>query len=105
MKLQVVPYPVEVDFIFNESEYIRKYKKIKGTTPELSRTDGATCYINESQIMIGIFNKSVITLVHEINHVVIYTLGYVGLPVTDESSEAFTYVVDYLLTRTIKEVI
>ncbi len=42
MKLQVVPYPVEVDFIFNESEYIRKYKKLKGTAPELSRTDGAT---------------------------------------------------------------
>lgn len=103
MKIQVAPYPVDVEFIFDEAKYIRKYKKLKGVTPELSRTDGCTYYVHESYIIVGIFNKDVVTLVHEINHIAIYTLGYVGLPITDESSEAFTYVVDYLLREAIKE--
>lgn len=103
MKLRMQPYPVDVYIYFSAEDYSKAHKRLTGKLPKTEGRSGQAILRN-NEILIGIFNDSIITLVHEVNHAVIYTLEYIGHPITDETSEAFTYLVDYILNKTIKHV-
>lgn len=100
MKLNTSPYPVQLEVVYDWATFSKKHKAYRGTEPEKETTlKGKTCYIADNFVLMGIFDDSKITLVHELNHFCIYTFGFIGLPINDESSEAYCYYMDSLLNQ------
>lgn len=100
MKLNTSPYPVQLEVVHDWSTFSKKHKAYRGTEPKEDATiDGKTCYVADNHVLIGIFDDNRVTLVHELNHFCIYTFGFIGLPINDESSEAYCYYMDSLLKQ------
>lgn len=101
MKLNTSPYPVQLEVVSDWAIFSKKYKKAKGIEPE-DGFKGLTALLPDGSVLIYVEDSNPITLVHELNHFCIYTFGYIGLPINDESSEAYCYYMDSLLNQVLK---
>ena len=101
MKLNTAPYPVQLEVVFDWTNFSKKYKKAKGIEPE-EQSEGVTTLLPDGSVLIYAQDSNPITLVHELNHFCIYTFGFIGLPINDESSEAYCYYMDSLLKQVLK---
>jgi hypothetical protein len=99
MKVKLNPYPVTVDIVFNRDDFIKRYKKVRGYSPDIEGCGGMTSYLSSDDLLIGVFNSKVGTLVHELNHALIHTMEYVGLSITPQTSEAYCYLMDSVLEQ------
>lgn len=101
MKLNTSPYPVQLEVVYDWVIFSKKYKKAKGIEPEYE-SKGVTALLPGGSVLTYVKDNDPITLVHELNHYCIYTFGFIGLPINDESSEAYCYYMDSLLNQVLK---
>ena len=101
MKLNTSPYPVQLEVVSDWDTFYKKYRKAKGIEPEYE-SKGVTALLPDGSVLIYAQDSNPVTLVHELNHFCIYTFGFIGLPINDESSEAYCYYMDSLLNQVLK---
>lgn len=101
MKLNTSPYPVQLEVVHDWAVFSKKYRKAKGIEPG-DESKGVSTLLPDGSVLIYVRENCPITLVHELNHFCIYTFGFIGLPINDESSEAYCYYMDSLLNQVLK---
>ena len=104
MKLNTSPYPVQLEVVFNQDTFIKKYKKLKGHEPDLEGCKGYTTY-SGNKVLMGIFSDPLPTLIHEVNHFCLWVFDYIGMPVNSSNSEAYCYYMDSILEQALKDII
>ena len=102
MKLNTSPYPVQLEVVFDQDTFIKKYKKLKGHEPDLEGCKGYTTYSGNKVIM-GIFSEPLPTLIHEVNHFCLWVFDYIGMPINSSNSEAYCYYMDSILEQALKD--
>lgn len=102
VKVNATPYPVSLEVVDSWEVFRSKYIKYKGYEPEECSL-GTTTYYGDygNKVLIGIFDGSFVTLIHELNHFCIHTMEHVGLDITVKSSEAYCYYFDSILKQVI----
>ena len=103
MKLNTSPYPVQLEVVFDQDTFIKKYKKLKGHEPDLDGCKGYTSY-SGNRVLIGIFREPLHTLIHELNHFCLWVFDYIGMPVNSSNSEAYCYYMDSILEQVLKDI-
>lgn len=103
MKLNTSPYPVQLEVVFDQDTFIKKYKKLKGCEPDLEGCKGYTTY-SGNKVLMGIFKEPVPTLIHEVNHFCLWVFDYIGMPVNSSNSEAYCYYMDSILEQALKDI-
>ena len=98
MKLNTSPYPVQLEVVFDQDTFIKKYKKLKGHEPDLDGCKGYTSY-SGNRVLIGIFREPLHTLIHELNHFCLWAFDYIGMPINSTNSEAYCYYYDHILSQ------
>lgn len=98
MKLNTSPYPVQLEVVFDQDTFIKKYKKLKGHEPDLDGCKGYTSY-SGNRVLIGIFREPLHTLIHELNHFCLWVFDYIGMPINSANSEAYCYYYDHILSQ------
>ncbi|WVP99833.1 hypothetical protein UES5b_03 [Escherichia phage UE-S5b] len=98
MKLNTSPYPVQLEVVFDQDTFIKKYKKLKGHEPDLDGCKGYTSY-SGNRVLIGIFREPLHTLIHELNHFCLWAFDYIGMPINSANSEAYCYYYDHILSQ------
>ena len=101
MKLNASPYPVQLEVVFNQDTFIKKYKKLKGHEPDLEGCKGYTTY-SGNKVLMGIFSEPLPTLIHEVNHFCLWVFDYIGMPINSSNSEAYCYYMDSILEQVLK---
>lgn len=91
IKSNVHPYPNKIWFTTSYDEFMRKRKSVCGMDSPVY-ADGCVSSddIMRNQIA-GVFKVTHETIAHEIGHLVHNLFIYVGMPVTDDTQEAFCY--------------
>lgn len=102
MKLNTSPYPVQLEVVFNQDTFIKKYKKLKGHEPDLEGCKGYTTY-SGNKVLMGIFSEPLPTLIHEVNHFCLWVFDYIGMPINSSNSEAYCYYMDRILEQVLKD--
>ena len=102
MKLNTSPYPVQLEVVFDQDTFIKKYKKLKWHEPDLEGCKGYTTYSGNKVIM-GIFSEPLPTLIHEVNHFCLWVFDYIGMPINSSNSEAYCYYMDSILEQALKD--
>lgn len=102
MNIETGPYPVMLEVFRDVDSYTERYTELRGYGPSIGGT-GHTAIISDSHVLVGVFNNSPGTWVHEVNHFCIHVFEYVGLPITHASSEAYCYYMDYILEQVLNE--
>lgn len=103
MKLNTSPYPVQLEVVFDQDTFIKKYKKLKGYEPDIESCKGYTTY-SGNKVLMGIFKEPVPTLIHEVNHFCLWVFDYIGMPVNSSNSEAYCYYMDSILEQVLKDI-
>ena len=102
LKLNCHPYPCQVWFTNNPDEFNKHYRKLSGNNDFIDPedNDGVTYSTPDySKILIGVFTTEPGVLVHEIGHAVISICTRIRLDITDDTSEAFCYMLDSIYTQ------
>ena len=99
MRIKLNPYPVTVEVVFTKQDFTTRYKKVRGYSEDLEGCDGMTAYLADDVLLIGVFDSSTVTLVHELNHALIHTMEYIGLSIVSQTSEAYCYLMDSVLKQ------
>lgn len=99
MQIKLNPYPITIDVVFTKQDFTKRYKKVRGYSADLERCNGMTAYLADDVLLVGVFNSSTVTLVHELNHALIHTMEYVGLSIVSQTSEAYCYLMDSVLEQ------
>lgn len=103
MKLNTSPYPVQLEIVFNQDTFIKKYKKLKGYEPDIDGCKGYTTYTG-NKVLMGIFSDPLPTLIHEVNHFCLWVFDYIGMPINSSNSEAYCYYMDSILEQALKDI-
>lgn len=103
MKLNTSPYPVQLEVVFNQDTFIKKYKKLKGYEPDIDGCKGFTTY-SGNKVLMGIFSEPLPTLIHEVNHFCLWVFDYIGMPINSSNSEAYCYYMDSILEQVLKDI-
>lgn len=103
MKLNTSPYPVQLEVVFNQDTFIKKYKKLKGYGPDIDGCKGFTTY-SGNKVLMGIFSEPLPTLIHEVNHFCLWVFDYIGMPINISNSEAYCYYMDSILEQVLKDI-
>jgi hypothetical protein len=101
MQIKLNPYPVTVDVVFTKQDFTKRYKKVRGYSPDLDGCTGMMACLADDFLLVGVFNSSTTTLVHELNHALIHTMEYIGLSIVSQTSEAYCYLMDSVLKQTL----
>lgn len=91
IKLNVHPYPNNVWFTTDHDEFMRKRALVCGMTSNCFAEGCVSISEGMRNQVIGVFNVSHETIAHEVGHSVIGIFSYVGMPVNDDTQEAFCY--------------
>lgn len=101
MKLNTSPYPVQLEVVFDQDTFVKKYRKLKGYEPDIEGCKGYTTY-SGNKVLMGIFSEPLPTLIHEVNHFCLWVFDYIGMPVNSSNSEAYCYYMDSILEQALK---
>lgn len=94
-RLNVHPYPNKVTFTDNEDEFNRLTLRDCNLVHESKRYEGCCCWSEcKGGIVVCVLNGSQSTLCHELNHAAIRIFYHVGMPVNEDTEEAFCYLVE-----------
>ena len=85
------PYGEPVFF----TDSTKSFARMSGT-PENDRVLGRTTEHKDGGVIVGVFDGSRQTLVHELVHAVLFILSWKGMDPQDSSGEAMAYLLDYL---------
>lgn len=91
LKTDIQPFGVSVSFftdIENMEEYLQENFSI--VSKDIKASIGKTIYY-DFNIIIGVFDKSISTLMHECSHASLYVFKELGLNPFDSNGEYFCY--------------
>ncbi|QPL10939.1 hypothetical protein PP754_gp098 [Pectobacterium phage Possum] len=98
IKLDTGPY-TNVNIWFTNSSLLleQQTKKFRDTPINANECAGIVTY-NESrnQMVVGYFVSNLAVLSHELSHAVISLFAYIGMPINEETTEPFAYMLEYL---------
>ncbi len=91
-RLKAHPYPNEIWFTDDIDTFQKKRTALTGRYPMDGDMFGCVSATDTRRAMIiGIFDSSSSTLVHECAHAAIMVFSHVGMPVNEDTTEAFAY--------------
>lgn len=87
---------INICFTIGEFKYLcKKYQDYE--CPDLSKANGFTLMNPENQeVVIGVFNGSLSTIVHEVTHLSLFLLKERGMDPNDSCGENLAYIQTYL---------
>lgn len=96
-------YPTSIWFTNSYRLFHKKRSELLDAHSEIALCDGI-CSSSDSGLIniIGLFNDQYDSLVHECNHAAINVFEAIGLPVTRDGSEAFTYYSAFLFRECLR---
>lgn len=101
IKLNTGPY-TNVDIWFTNSPLLleQQTKKFRDEPANASENAGIVTY-NEcrNQMVVGYFVNNPAVLSHELSHAVISLFSYIGMPINEETTEPFAYILEYLMDQ------
>lgn len=99
-ELNVHPYPVRILFSCNVIEYNMERSERYSLEPVPDRANGCCTHSGDRFVnLVGVFDNSMATLAHELNHAVINLFYAVGMPVNVVTAEAYCYLYDSLFSQ------
>lgn len=105
IKLKCKPYSAEVYFTDSLAEFNHKVKRqFNGALRDtFEGTRGCTAHSGDRKVsIVGVFDGTRGTLVHELAHATFNIMDYIGQPVDAEHSEAFCYLQTDLYEQAVK---
>ncbi|TKI02958.1 hypothetical protein [Martelella alba] len=102
-KINCHPYPCEIWFTTSRKKFNRLHKKIFGEDNLCELGAGIVVPdMHRQRMIIGVFDDSADTLVHEVSHLVIDIFNAVGMEVNIETTEAFAYLFESIFSQCFK---
>lgn len=98
MDIITTPYPVSLKVFSDIGEFKEAYKELNNKDVDILGCLGMFSR-NDCDLIIGVFNNDVVTLVHELSHAVMYIFDTVGIPLSSDNSETYCYYMDSLLKQ------
>jgi hypothetical protein len=94
------PYPVTFSLVADQTTMMRIDAGLKGGADFAGFATGRTLtYPHEFHIVVGVFDKSRGTLVHELTHAVQRLFELIHAPINGETSEPHAYMMGWLYER------
>jgi hypothetical protein len=94
----VHPYSAILYFTTSRKAFDKVRKKyVKGKCHIQNSAGVCGGYKDNTIILVGVFDGTINTLTHEVGHAVIKILGSRGVPIDDNNSEAFCYLLGHLV--------
>lgn len=90
-KIEDPIYPSTIWFTNSERLYQKKRHELWGIGPIPVLSGICSCCNVGTVNLIGVFDDSLETLMHEANHAAINIFDAIGLPIKPDACEAFTY--------------
>lgn len=103
--IRIQPYGALLYFTSSIDEFTKQYINISGNTNfsvPVNAAGMSSDFENGMIHIVGVFDSDICTIVHELSHVCIKILCTVGIPINKETSEAFTYLLSYLISVCVK---
>lgn len=92
-------YPISFYYCNTKRDFMKQTKS------DICNSSGK-CYFEydyenkiETRIIIAVFDNKIGTLIHELQHAVIYLSDYIGMNINMQTSEAFCYFIDNILYK------
>lgn len=104
-KIKTSPYHINVWFTDSPDLYVKQVEKITGEWEESpGKTCGGICFYTKDRlnIIIGLFDDSMYTLVHEVTHAVLRLFEGVGMKVCGQTTEAHAYLTEDIFRQCYK---
>ncbi|HBT0444716.1 TPA: hypothetical protein MA058_003370 [Klebsiella pneumoniae] len=89
--LNVHPYFLYVYFTRDEKTFNKCRTKFTGKKPLQDLGCGCVSTDGQGKIILGVFDKSDSTLIHELSHVMVHIFEYIGMPINSDTTEAYAY--------------
>ena len=101
-RIDIKPYNGILYYTTSREEFLKKRKDFKDELIyDIEDCDGMASDDKNNVHLVGVFDGSITTLVHELSHVTIKVLEHVGVPITSECSEAYCYLISNLMEELI----
>lgn len=102
-KLNCHPYPTNIWFTQDKESFNRKSLKLTGNQSAENNHVGCCAWNPETgEIVIGVFDDKLTTVVHELGHVMLMVFDYVVMNVNFHTEEAFCYLNESLFEQCAK---
>lgn len=101
-RFRLEPYPLTLYLYTNRATYLRALNLLdpkSGATPAEIRENAGMCSCLGTDILVGIFDRDVSFLVHELAHAVEYVADYVDLARGFDSSESTAYLMESMFRQ------
>ena len=99
-KVNCHPYPCDIWYTNSERMFNAKRTEITGDKNHISNFLGCvSCSESRMQMVIGVFDGGLPTLVHEVSHAVINVFYPTGMSASVETTEAFAYLYESLFEQ------
>jgi len=102
----LTPYPGTLYVTRVRKVFVAAHKKLYGDLGQLENDDGGRCVIgynlNGCRSLL-VYAENDACLVHELSHVVMSTLSFVGINPADSDGEAFCYLITHLYKEATKK--
>ena len=106
VKLDCSPYPNDVWFTTSINLYNRKRTEITGLTSDIGDMLGCVSTSTSSMNnVIGVFDNSYYTLVHEMVHLVVNIADSIGMDICVETTEPTAYLFESLYRQCVQHLI
>lgn len=99
---KMAPWPGTLVFTVDREEWFRLYAKRDGVNPEAFQTSSGLTWDDKGYHLVGVFDNSQSTLVHELGHATMDILNHAnaGDYVTGQHQEQFCYLLGHLFDLT-----
>jgi hypothetical protein len=87
-----------MNFVFNHEDFIYLCKKYQDYEMERPISNNGECFMNSlnSELVIGVFNNELETLVHELTHAVLFITEQRHFSAYDSNGETMAYIMGHL---------
>ena len=102
IQINIAPFKGTLYITKCREEYLKKRNEFKEPVPDISDCIGIASDENNCHV-VGIFDGTVSTLMHELAHVCFKVLEYCSIEVSANNSEVFCYLQEYLMIEVLKE--
>ena len=86
-----MPYKRSVVLVTSRADFMRVQKACGDEVEDPGECNGAACVIAGSDVLIGVFNSSMCTLVHELCHACLMLFGIIGANPSECGGEPYAY--------------
>lgn len=101
-KLNCHPYSFDIWFTTDQEKFWLKRQHLTGWGNRPNALGMCSMDDNGGRQVVGLFNGDPSVLVHELSHAVINGFTFLGMPVNQDTTEAFAYLIESLNRQCLK---